>query len=265
MTEPAVRIKVDGEIGRISIHRVEKRNAMSLEMWRRLQALVQQAASDAAVKVIVVQGCDATAFASGADIDEISRLVDERDGAWRLMDAVRGAEQAIADCAKPSIAMIRGLCVGGGVEIALACDLRFAGAGARFAIPPARLGLVYSAASTRRLMDLVGIGVARDLLYSGRFIDSAEAKAIGLIEREVPDSDIEAETLAYARVLCARSQYSIQAAKQISAAVREGGSDEDARIREIRIGAFFAADLKEGVAAFASKRTPTFTWPAKPS
>jgi enoyl-CoA hydratase/carnithine racemase len=144
--------------------------------------------------------------------------------------------------------------------LALACDLRFASHGARFAIPPARLGLVYSLSSTRRLIELVGLGTARDLLYSGRTFSSADAQTMGLIERRFVDNEIEAETLQYARTLVERSQYSIQAAKRISAAIRNGASDQDDDIRRLRIGAFTGEDLSEGARAFLEKRRPRFTW-----
>jgi enoyl-CoA hydratase len=259
MSNEPIHLSVADEIARVIIDRVEKRNAMSFAMWQRLPVLIAEAAADRSAKVIVLQGADETAFAAGADIEEILTLIDSPAGGQELMDAVRSAEQALGNCPKPVIAMIRGLCVGGGIELALACDLRFASRGTRFAIPPARLGLVYSASSTRRLIELAGIGKARDLLYSGRSFDSAEAREMGLIEREFSEDEIEAQTIRYAKSLCERSQYSIRAAKQITAAVRDGGSDEDDPIRRLRIGAFSNDDLKEGARAFLEKRSPNFT------
>src|ERR1700740_3031955 len=133
------------------------------------------------------------------------------DDAWALMDAVRNAEHALSDCPKPVIAMIRGFCIGGGIELALGCDLRFAAKTATFAVPPAKLGLVYSLSSTKRLIELVGLGCARDLLYSARSFDAAEAFRMGLVERVFEEDEIEQKTLEYAELLARRSQYSIRA------------------------------------------------------
>jgi enoyl-CoA hydratase len=260
MTQEHLHLQVRDEIGYLIIDRVDKRNAMSLDMWESMPALIARMTGDVTVKVLVVHGVDDTAFASGADIEEILQFAASETAAWRLMDAVRSAEQALADCPKPVIAMIRGMCVGGGIELALACDLRFASHNARFAIPPAKLGLVYSLSSTRRLIELLGLGAARDLLYSGRLFNSAEAQSIGLIERLFVDGEIEAETSQYARMLAERSQYSIRAAKRISAAIRDGASDQDDDIRRLRIGAFTGDDLKEGTRAFLEKRRPHFAW-----
>lgn len=257
--EPLLLDIADG-IATITINRVEKRNAMSVEMWLAMSKFVSTAASERSVLTIILRGVDSTAFAAGADIEEMLRIADSEDARWRLMNAVRGAEQSLSDCPKPIIAMISGICIGGGVELALGCDLRFAARNARFAIPPAKLGLVYSLSSTKHLIDLVGIGRARDLLYSARSFDSSEALRIGFVERVFDDADIERETLAYARTLAERSQYSIRAAKTVSAAALAGGTDEDEPIHRIRGNAFLGEDLKEGLSAFVSKRPPRFTW-----
>lgn len=259
MKQP-LTIAVTEGIATITINRPDKRNALSLDMWLTLPRLVSEAASDRAVATLVLRGVDDTAFASGVDIDEMVRIATSEEKAWELMDAVRNAEQAIADCTKPVIAMINGFCIGGGIELALACDLRFAGRSSRFAVPPAKLGVVYSLSSTHRLIRLVGLGRARDLLYSARPFDAEEAFRMGFIERLVDDADLERETMDYARVLGRRSQYSIRAAKTLSTAAIMGGSDEDPAIRAIRGGAFTGEDLAEGLKAFGEKRAPNFTW-----
>jgi enoyl-CoA hydratase len=257
MSARSLCLSVSDGIAQIVIDRVHKKNAMSLEMWREMARLVTAVAADRSALVLVLRGVDGSAFASGADIEEMMSIASDSD-AWTLMDAVRGAEQALSDCPKPVIAMIRGFCIGGGVELALGCDLRFAATTATFAVPPAKLGLVYSLSSTRRLIELVGLGRARDLLYSARSLDAAEAFRIGLVERVFEEDEIERQTMDYVQVLARRSQYSIRAAKKVSAAAIAGGSDEDEDIRDIRGGAFSGDDLKEGLAAFASKRSPNF-------
>ena len=252
-------LSISDGIAQIVIDRADKRNAMSLEMWGEMRRLVTAATSDRSALAIVLRGVDVTAFASGADIEEMLSIA-TTDDAWALMDAVRSAEQALSDCPKPVIAMIRGFCIGGGIELALGCDLRFAAKTATFAVPPAKLGLVYSLSSTKRLIELVGLGRARDLLYSARSFDAAEAFRMGLVERVFKDDEIEQKTLEYAELLARRSQYSIRAAKRVSAAAIAGGSDDDKEIRDLRAAAFSGEDLKEGLAAFVSKRVPGFSW-----
>ena len=260
MSKEPLSLDVADGIATITINRPEKRNAMSLEMWRMMGQLVGTAARDPAVLSLILRGVDSTAFAAGADIEEMLGIADSDDARWGLMNAVRGAEQSLSDCPKPVIAMINGICIGGGVELALGCDLRFAARNARFAVPPAKLGLVYSLSSTKRLIELVGLGRTRDLLYSARTIDSSEALRIGFVERVFADADLERETFEYARILASRSQYSIRAAKSVSAAALSGASDEDEPIRRIRGDAFLGDDLKEGLSAFVAKRPPRFTW-----
>ena len=260
MSKDPLLLHVADGIAHITINRPKKRNAMTLEMWLDLPKLVEAAASDRSVLAIILRGADQTAFAAGADIDEMLSVVTSEDAAWKLMNAVRNAEQSLSRCPKPSIAMISGICMGGGVELALGCDLRFAAKSSKFSIPPAKLGLVYSLSSTKRLIQLVGPGRARDLLYSARTFDSSEALDIGFVERVFDDADIERESIAYVQTLARRSQYSIRAAKLVSAAALAGGSDDDEQIRHVRANAFFGEDVREGLSAFADKRPPRFSW-----
>lgn len=260
MTKESLFLKVADGIGTITINRPEKRNALSLDMWLKMRHLVSSAAADPSVLTIILRGVDETAFASGVDIEEMVRIAASEDKAWQLMNAVRAAEQALSDCEKPIIAMISGICVGGGIELALGCDLRFAARNSRFAVPPAKLGVVYSLSSTHRLIRLIGLGRARDLLYSARTFEAEEAFNIGFVERLFEDGNLERETLEYVRLLGRRSQYSIRAAKKLSAAAIEGGSDEDEPIRLVRGKAFQCEDLSEGLKAFSEKRAPNFTW-----
>ncbi len=257
---PNIYLQREGEVARLVIDRPQKRNALSLAMWRAIPALVGQADGDPAVKVLVVQGVDETAFAAGADIDEIEEHAGSEELAWVFMDAVHAAETALGLCAKPVVAMIRGDCIGGGVELALACDLRFAQVGSRFGIPPAKLGLVYSLASTARLVQLVGPGLARDYLFSGRLFDSVEARAVGLVDREIAADAIVAQTDAYVQGLGRKSQWSIRAAKAVVRAALAGEEAENEEIRRWRGGSFLGPDLREGVRAFHERRPADFPW-----
>jgi enoyl-CoA hydratase/carnithine racemase len=260
MTSPHLYIERENEIARLIIDRPAKRNALSLLMWQAIPSLMDQVAADAGIKVLIVQGVDDTAFAAGADIDEIAECVGDAKRGWHYMDAVHAAESAIGRCEKPVIAMIRGDCIGGGVELALACDLRFAAKGARFGITPSKLGLVYSLASTRRLVELVGPGLARDYLYSARLFDLDEARNVGLVDREFGLDEIVAQTKSYAETLCLRSQWSIRAAKAIVRTALSGATVEDEHIRRLRGSAFLCSDLEEGVLAFRERRPASFSW-----
>jgi enoyl-CoA hydratase/carnithine racemase len=255
-----LHLRAEGQIATLTIDRVEKRNALSLEMWSRIPGFISEVEKNASVRVLVIRGVDSSAFASGVDIDEFSRIATSEELGWQLMDTVHAAESSIATCVKPVIAMIEGHCVGGGVELALACDLRFASRTATFAVPPAKLGLVYSLSSTRRLVELIGVGKTRDLLFSARSFAAPEAHAMGLVERVFEPEEIVDATLSYARTLCGRSQYSIRASKKIIAAASRGEVIPDAEIQRLRGGSFVEDDLKEGMAAFFEKRAPKFPW-----
>lgn len=255
-----LHLETNGEVATLTIDRIAKRNALSLAMWRRIPDLISEVEKSTSARVLIIRGADDTAFASGVDIEEFSRIATSEKLGWELMDTVHAAEQSIASCHKPVIAMIEGYCVGGGVELALACDLRFASQGSTFSVPPAKLGLVYSLSSTRRLVELIGVGKTRDLLFSARSFDAREAKEIGLVEFVFEPKEIIEATFRYAQTLCARSQYSIRASKKIIAAASHGELSPNAEIQRLRGGAFVEDDLKEGMAAFFEKRTPKFPW-----
>jgi enoyl-CoA hydratase len=242
----------------LSIARPVKRNAMSLAMWRALPVLIERITTDRTVRVIVLQGSHERVFSAGADIEEIEQHSNDSASASLFMEAVESGTEAMAQCPLPTIAMIRGDCMGGGIELAMACDIRFASRASRFSVPPAKLGVLYSLASTKRLVDLIGPGKAKDLLFSGRMFDAAEAFSMGLVERIYAPEDIVAATATYASLLSQRSGASIRGAKKIVAAVAMGSETEAGDIRRLRIDTFLGEDLKEGVRAFLEKRAPSF-------
>jgi enoyl-CoA hydratase len=258
--KPELYVEKEGDIAQLVINRTSKRNALSLDMWERIPEFFASIEQDNAIQVAIIRGVDDSAFASGVDIEEFSRIASSEELGWQLMDAVHAAEQSIAGCWKPVIAMIQGHCVGGGMELALACDLRFASRSSRFSVPPAKLGLVYSLASTRRLVELVGIGNARDLLFSARSFGADEAAKLGLVERLFDASEINGETLAYARSISQRSQYSVRASKKIITAISRGELEPNQEIQRLRGTAFREKDLVEGMRAFFEKRAPNFKW-----
>ena len=161
---------------------------------------------------------------------------------------------------KPTIAMVHGYCIGGGCGLALACDLRFVDERARFGITPAKLGLVYSLDSTKRLVDVVGPSRAKWILMSGQLVTADRAHQIGLADEVVPTDDLEKLTYEFAELLCTRAQFSIRATKQIVARILAGQTEDDEATRDLRNSSFDTDDYAEGVRAFLEKRPPTFTW-----
>ena len=252
--------ETQGAIAHLILDRPEKRNALDLEMWQAIPPLVARAEADPAVKVIVVRGVDRTAFAAGADISQFHERFRNRETVLTYMNAVNGAAGALADCLKPAVAMIHGDCVGGGVELAIACDLRFCSSASRFGITPARLGICYSMASTRRVSQAIGPSKTKDLLFTGRLIDAETAREWGLADRVYAPDDLDGETAAFAGAVCRNSQYSVRYAKRALREIVAGLTEEPDLLRDLRLGAYEAGDLREGIAAYLDKRKPAFEW-----
>lgn len=260
MTATPLRLGRHGPIAHLVLDRPDKLNAITLAMWRALPGLMAEIDRDRDILAVLVRGEGDRAFSAGADIAEFETVYASPDSARTYNDAVRQGFAAVERASKPTVALIRGLCVGGGCGLALACDLRFASDDARFGITPSRLGLVYSLADTRRLVETVGPARARDMLFSGRLIDSREAHNIGLIDRLEPASRIEPALDDYLAGLAGASQYSLRAAKRMIQAALDGVEDDDPGLAALYDGAFGGEDLREGWRAFAEKRPPRFTW-----
>jgi enoyl-CoA hydratase/carnithine racemase len=229
---------------------------MSQAMWEALPGHVAAAMSDPAVRLLHVGSATPGMFCAGADIGEFATA--STDPAWRARNqaAIRATQLALARAPKPTLAIIDGDAVGGGCGIAMACDLRIASPRARLGITPAKLGLVYPLHDTRLLVDLVGVGQARRLLYSAALIDAAEALRIGLVEM-VAD-DLAGAVAAFTASVLAQSPASQRASKAIIQRIVEGAHDDDAGSAAGFDAAFEGADFAEGVAAFVEKRQPIF-------
>jgi enoyl-CoA hydratase/carnithine racemase len=172
--------------------------------------------------------------------------------------AVTAAVEALSGLRKPSIAMIRGNCIGGGSQIAVACDFRFAAKNARFGITPAKLGIVYDFTSTRQLVDLVGPAHARYLLLSATLVDARRAAEMGLVNELVDADALEETTTAFARTLCSRSQTAVRSMNEIIGRILAGQTECDEEVERLRAEAVRSADYAEGVAAFLERRAPRF-------
>lgn len=240
-----------GPIARIRIDRADKRNAFTQAMWEALPELVAEAVAGSA-RVIVLQSATPGIFCAGADIAEL--MANKDDPAWRAANqaAINRAQHDLARAAKPVIAEIDGDCVGGGCGLVLAADIRIASPRSRFGITPAKLGLVYPLHDTKLLVDLVGPGQAKRILFTGALIDGAEALRIGLI-------DLVAESAAeVAAQVAANSAHSLRAMKAMVRRVLDGQSADDAATLATFAEAFTLPDFAEGTSAFLEKRKARF-------
>ncbi len=253
-----LQVSRDGAIAKLVLNRPAKHNAITLAMWRALPQVLADLEADGRVRVVVVRGAGDRAFASGADIAEFPEVRGTPPGARLYSAAVDAAERALANFPRPTIAMIHGFCVGGGLELALACDLRWASRTARFGITAARLGIVYGLQATRRLAAVVGTSAARDILYSGRLVDAEEALAMRLVNRLCDPARLEEETYRYADALAQQAPLTQQAAKlMLQHALGEGGMTESDLVA-LQDRAYDSRDYREGVDAFLAKRPPRF-------
>ena len=246
-----------GMIGRVILNRPEKRNAISGDMWRAIPEAIASMDADAAIRVILLEGAGKD-FASGADITEFDSAYASRQSSAEYAGDMAGAMNALCMSRKPSIAVIRGACVGGGVAMALCCDLRFAESGARFAVTPAKLGIAYSFEDTRRLFDCVGASAAKDILFSGRTLDAPAAFRHRLIDAVFTAAALEDEALAYARTLAANSPASIAVSRDFIARAQSGQRAEDEATRSAYLDILEGPDFWEGISAFREKRPPRF-------
>lgn len=245
-----------GAVATLTINRPDKRNALSFLMWSTFPEIAATVAADDAVRVLVVRGGEH--FSAGADIAEFTTLRKDAEGATRYGQAVHDAGQALARLGKPTIAAITGFCIGGGCEIALACDLRVAADDARFGITPAKLGIVFGLSSTKQLVDVVGPAWAKQILYTADIVDASTALRIGLVNELHPAAELDKRVSELAGLIAARSQVSVRGAKSIIGRLTDGHLDEDDAVRELYARSAASADYAEGVRAFLDKRPPRF-------
>lgn len=250
-----LRLDVRPPVAELVLDRPERKNALSLEMWAGIPGLVAEAAADVRVKVILLHGGRNGTFAAGADISEFGEVYGTPEAARRSGKVIAAALNALEHSEKPVIAAIEGACVGGGVSLAAACDLRMARDGAKFGVTPAKLGLVYPPGDMRRLVALVGTGAAKDLLFTGRLIAADAAQSIGLIDRVVDTGVLEAGR-AYAEEISQSSQWSVRAIKRMIRGLQDGWDEAGPEAEALFVEGFANPDFEEGVSAFLEKRRP---------
>jgi enoyl-CoA hydratase/carnithine racemase len=251
-----LRLTFAGRIATLTIDRPARRNAMSYQMWSALPGLMAEVAASHETRVLVVGGTEH--FSAGADISEFATLRNGPDGARRYSAAVHAGERAIATLPLPTIAAITGVCVGGGCEIALACDIRIAGDDARFGITPAKLGIVYNFTSTRQLVAAVGPAWAKQILFTADLLDAATALRIGLVNEVHPLSAFYDRVTELADTIAGRARVSLRGSKEFVNRIGVGHLTEDDEVHARYDEAVMSAEYAEGVAAFLAKRSPNF-------
>jgi enoyl-CoA hydratase len=250
----------EGGVGLVTFNNPERHNAVSLEMWEATRHILEGFAADSDIRVVVLTGAGGKAFVSGADI---SKFDSERASmeAVRAYNAKTDATYAsIAEFPKPTIAMIRGYCIGGGLGLATCCDLRIATDNSRFAVPAAKLGLGYGYSGLKRLVDVVGPAFAKEIFYTARQFDAEEARIMGLVNRVVPSAELENTVKSITDMICANAPLTIQAVKfTVGEILKDESRRNVARTAEMVERCFSSRDYSEGRAAFMEKRKPVFT------
>ncbi len=260
MNDPRqILVEREGHVARVILNRPERRNALSFAAWQSLAASFDNLAADPEVRVVVLTGAGDRAFCAGNDISEFAekRSTPEQVAAYDAV--VAHAYEVIQGLEKPLVARVRGSAVGGGFELVQLCDLRIAGAGARFAMTPARLGLGYTLDDVQLLVDRIGAGAAREMLFTGRLFDAAEAERLGFVNRVVPDADLDSAVDACAAEIAANAPLSIRAIKvAIGEALKPPAERDRARCDALAAACNESEDYREGQRAFAERRAPEF-------
>jgi enoyl-CoA hydratase len=248
-----------GAVAHMIFNNPDRHNAVSLEMWQAVESILSDFNADPDVRVIVLSGSGGKAFVSGADI---SKFEDERASADAVKQYSETTARAYANLyasPNPTVAMIRGYCIGGGLGLAACCDIRFCSEGSRFGLPAARLGLGYSLASIKRLVDVVGIPAAKDICLSARRYDAREAEAMGLVHGVLPDAALENYVEEYAAKIAANAPLTVAAMKKIFVELVKDPADSDLDACQVAVDRCFASlDYSEGRRAFMEKREPRF-------
>ena len=256
--ESTIRLEKAGHVARLTIDNPARRNAMTLEMWGQMAELLLSAGEDNDTRVIVLTGAGNRAFCAGADISQFAAKR-QADGVAAYDAAVARAQSTLLIGSKPTVALINGACHGGGVGLALCCDLRIATANAYFAIPAARLGLGYAFSNVELVVHRLGVSAAADLLFSARRIDAGEALRLGVVTKVLGEGDPTAEGEAYINTIAGNAPLTLRALKAAFVEIAKPATDRDTeRVAALVAACVTSRDYAEGQAAFAEKRQPEF-------
>jgi enoyl-CoA hydratase/carnithine racemase len=246
-------------VGVITFNNPEKRNAMSLEMWEGFGDALIALRDDPDVRVVIMVGAGDKAFVSGADISQFEKTRHNAQASEEYSRRSAAQRALLADYPKPTVACIRGFCLGGGMQVAMLADIRFASDNSQFGIPAAKLGIAYGYDGLKNLVSLVGPSWARLIMYTGMRIEAAEALRIGLVDRVLPDAQLWDATVEIARTISGNAPLAIQAAKiTIAQVLKDSGQRDMNAIKQVGIACMDSEDFREGRTAFMEKRKPRF-------
>ena len=259
---PTERIQVwlDASTLHLRFNNPARHNALSVDMWEAIPALLDQAQVDERVRLVVFSGAGDKAFVSGADISQFEDMRAAREAVSGYEQMAETTLMRIYRFSKPTLACIRGYCIGGGVNVAISCDLRIATSDSVFSIPAARLGLGYRYSALKNLVDLIGVGAAKDLFLTARKIDAEEALSLGLIGRVCRPEALDSLLSEYTSALAANAPLTMRAGKAIIAEILKPSPELDFVLcQDLVRGCFESDDYAEGRRAFMAKRSPVFT------
>ncbi len=258
-TEKMLARKESG-VGYLVFNNPERHNAVSLEMWEAASDILADFAADKAIRVVVLTGAGGKAFVSGADISKFESERSSKEAIDRYNETVDKANTAVFEFPKPTIAMIRGYCIGGGVGLALCCDLRICSDNSKFGVPAAKLGLGYGFKGIKKLVDVVGPSFAKEIFFTARQFSAAEAQTMGLVSRVLPADELEKYVKDYADTISGNAPLTVNSVKYIvGEAVKSASERNLKKCDELVAQCFASKDYIEGRQAFMEKRKPAFT------
>ncbi len=244
-------------VGQIVVNQPARRNALTADMWETLPERLAEARDDRDLKVLIITGAEAH-FCAGADISEFEALYGSAESSAETSAMISKGLDAVANFPRPTLAKIRGACVGGGAAIALACDIRIAASNAIFAVTPAKMGLVYPFNDIVRLVDAVGQAAAKDMLFSSRKMKAQDAKSMGLVHTVHEEFELNTAVANYAKEVSANSPHAVKTMKRMLSVIAKGQYEDTVQTKQMFSNAFIHHDFKEGYRAFLEKRKPKF-------
>jgi enoyl-CoA hydratase/carnithine racemase len=259
MTEKILS-RIEGRVGIMTFNNPEKHNAVSFEMWEVAERILDGFINNPEVRVIVLTGAGGKAFVSGADISKFESERASEEAVAKYNALVDKVYTQIYQMKKPTIAMIRGYCIGGGLNLAICCDMRFATESSKFALPAAKLGLGYGYNGLRRYIETIGAPATKEIFFTARQFTAAEAYRWTMINEIIPDADLETHVMGVANMIADNAPLTIATIKASTVEILKNDADQDIAKCDAMVAACFAsADYKEGRKAFAEKRKPQFT------
>ena len=259
MTTEKMLSRVENGVGYITFNNPEKHNAVSIEMWDALEQILDGFRSSQEIRVIVLSGAGGKAFVSGADISKFDKERSSKEAVLSYNKRTQKVYENLETFPKPTIAMIDGYCIGGGLNLAVCCDIRICSEKSKFAMPAAKLSLGYPFSSIKRLFDVMGPGMAKHFMFTAEKISASEALACGLVQKLVSEDSIDSYVKDYALNIANNAPLTIKAMKQIGIEISKNSDERDLLLCEKLASACFdSEDYKEGRKAFMEKRKPNF-------